>query len=757
MKFARFVKRILSIIACFFFCSTFALYASSYSNTLVGNSKGLYILSEFSKLHAWKESSVEKIVHSNGWFFLTGNGIVYSSDLSSFEYRNSGLPINIIKHFNGENIRFTNETELLKDLEVHPANSNIMVTLTRDQVYITYDAGLHWQKIGFSARSNGAKAVAVCDMPNNDGSTELTVFVSHSIYGLSYKQPKKSNSWHDIIKGLDNMQTNSYPDEISDILTTASGDVYVAQTFLPRLYKINLPTDSATLLVKGKQPQDTWDGLTIVNDNILFTSPTGLNLYNTHTKRISNTLDKNIISGFLRVKNMETIPHCAWLPASITRTEGGISLCELWLTRPNEIDSKYSDIIANRHSIFVPPTQVIDQAGIDRYIDLIHTNGLDSIVINMKDDYGLLRYKSNDPNIVEKAFISSYSVDLDTFIPVFKKHDVYLIARVVVFKDRNLWRYQNGKYAVKDSSTGNRWQGLRGYKEIEINPPSKLSEQANLEQLLAEQKHQTKKALAAAGFEAGSEDAIIKTPEPVTKKVPDLYDEHWVDPYSQDVWEYNIAVAKELIDRGFDEIQFDYIRFPTDGTNLYTAQYDWQDKNMTKEDALISFLNYARENITAPIGIDIYGANGWYRTGARTGQDAEILAHYVDVICPMFYPSHFEQGFLAYEPAVERPYRIYYYGTYRNSIITRNKALIRPWVQAFYLNCSYDRKYYDDNGDYVRRQMFGTRDSVNNGYMFWNNSGRYTDLTPVPAFNELYPWPSYEASEKFRKPTLSSK
>lgn len=66
---------------------------------------------------------------------------------------------------------------------------------------------------------------------------------------------------------------------------------------------------------------------------------------------------------------------------------------------------------------------------------------------------------------------------------------------------------------------------------------------------------------------------------------------------------------------------------------------------MDKESALVSFLAYARDNINAPIGIDIYGANGWYRSGTRTGQDVELMSDYVDVICPMFYPSHFEQDF----------------------------------------------------------------------------------------------------------------
>ena len=221
-------------------------------------------------------------------------------------------------------------------------------------------------------------------------------------------------------------------------------------------------------------------------------------------------------------------------------------------------------------------------------------------------------------------------------------------------------------------------------------------------------------------------------------KEPVYFDEYWVDPYCEKVWEYNIQVAKELIERGFDEIQFDYIRFPTDGTNLGQTKYRYQEKGMDMESALISFLSYARENIKAPIGIDIYGSNGWYRSGSRTGQDVELLSEFVDVICPMFYPNHFEQNFLAYQPEIERPYRIYYYGTYRNAQIARDKVLIRPWAQAFYLNVSYDRKYY--NKDYVRRQIFGVRDSMNNGYMYWNNSGRYTDISPDILDTDPYPW-----------------
>lgn len=140
----------------------------------------------------------------------------------------------------------------------------------------------------------------------------------------------------------------------------------------------------------------------------------------------------------------------------------------------------------------------------------------------------------------------------------------------------------------------------------------------------------------------------------------------------------------------------------------------------------MSFLGYARRNIEAPISIDIYGANGWFRSGVRTGQDVELLARYADVICPMFYPSHFEQDFLAQPPEELRPYRIYYLGTLRNTYIARKRVVVRPYVQAFFLNVRYDRKWY--NPDYVRRQVEGVRDSVNLGLTFWNNIGRYDDI-----------------------------
>jgi hypothetical protein len=287
---------------------------------------------------------------------------------------------------------------------------------------------------------------------------------------------------------------------------------------------------------------------------------------------------------------------------------------------------------------------------------------------------------------------------VEGFVAQWKAKGRYLVARIPVFKDEVVYEYEGGKYAVWDQTSQSPW---RGYTTVKRPAP------------------------AAAALPGGTGPGLAALP-PAPPPERDINKEYWVDPYCEEVWAYNIAIANEIVARGFDEVQFDYIRFPTDGDNIDAASYRWRDQGMDKESALASFLRYARENVTAPISIDIYGANGWYRSGVRTGQDVELLAKYVDVICPMLYPSHFEQGFLAQAPAEERPYRIYRIGTLRTAFIARKKVAVRPYVQAFYMNVSYDRVYY--NLAYVRREVAGVRDAVNLGLTFWNNAGRYDDI-----------------------------
>ena len=372
----------------------------------------------------------------------------------------------------------------------------------------------------------------------------------------------------------------------------------------------------------------------------------------------------------------------------------------------------------------------------------------------MKDDFGNVRFKTDNPEITRIGSVRS-TIDVKNFISQMKEMNVYLVARIVVFKDKRLASFSGGKYAVWDKKLNKPWVGTKTVKvevepekeaepvsdgllpgEPELNTENKNVEDSNSVKVKNSGPEQDTDGEAKSKDEAPDKEE--NKPEITYKYETQLYDENWVDPFSEEVWKYNVEIGKELIKLGFDEIQFDYIRFPTDGENLADAFYRWQDEGMDKESALMSFLSYARQEIKAPISIDVYGANGWHRSGSRTGQEVEVLSDYVDVICPMYYPNHFSQNFMAYKPEIQRPYRIYYFGSYRNAVICRNKVVIRPYAQAFYLPVSYDKKYYDE--DYVQRQIFGIRDSINQGYTYWNNSGRYEDLRKDPLDTDEYPW-----------------
>lgn len=705
-------------------------------NILAGTESGLYkIIGNDTPEPLWNESRVTQIVETfvdgkQVWFFVTGLGILRSDDLKTFSQVGvtTGLPMLTVKEYVDGEVSLVQRAKEIKDLGVHPQNHQILVATTDNSVYLSKNHGETWKNLGFSAKTNGAKAVAVANMRipgkvNADGSPadELTVFLSHPIYGLSYIHPDRSNSnWIDVTSGFSMMPTQGQTDELADILPVVRIDekgypiteVYISQTFMPNIFRLDWEGKKAVKIYAGTEPVDTIDGLGWTGSNLIYTSPGKISMFNVSSgKNVGSPSD---YSSWLQtlVKVPEPV-YTAYIPKNRSGFSTSLVLNELWLLKPEKVYAPYgSEKLTQIKSLYLPANQGRTRSGQDEIISTLKANNLNSIVIDMKDDYGLLRYDTQDPLVKEKGYVSQYAVDLDQFVERFKSEGIYLIARIVVFKDKHLSQYSGGKYAVWNNSTKSQWIGIKGEQEI-------TDEEGNV---------------------TGTETLY--------------YDEHWVDPYCHEVWEYNVAVAQELIRRGFDEIQFDYIRFPTDGTNLWRASYRWQDKGMDKESALISFLSYARENIEAPIGIDIYGANGWYRSGARTGQDVELLSEYVDVICPMFYPSHFEQPFLAHAPAAERPYRIYFYGTYRNSIIARNKTVIRPWAQAFYLGVSYDKRYYD--ADYVQRQIFGVRDSVNHGYMYWNNIGRYDDIRPDISDTESYPWDLEEADVKYRKPALSS-
>ena len=249
---------------------------------LVGSDSGLFkVTSSNNVIPLWTEGRVDQIVRvslpefvgnsiegsKDGWFFRTQKGLFFTEDLKTFEERDNGLPFLTIKKYDGKKASLTLQIQELKDFAVNPLNNKEMVTATKDNVYYSSDAGKNWTSLGsMSTKSPGIKAVAVATIQG-----ETVVFMSHSIFGLSYIQPqKKKSNWNDIESGFQKMQSLSSADEIADILpvvrTAADGsrytEIYISQSYLPCLYRLDWEKKTGVLIYKGTEPVDSYDGLT---------------------------------------------------------------------------------------------------------------------------------------------------------------------------------------------------------------------------------------------------------------------------------------------------------------------------------------------------------------------------------------------------------------------------------------------------------------------------------------------------------------
>ena len=684
---------------------------------LAGMNDGLFAVGQSGNLaELWPGGSVRKIVFAADaeaggiWAILSSEGILVSADLREWQPRNQGLPVKMIKIFRDGNKSFLPMVQEIKDLRINPADPRIMVCATKDQVYLSRSQGESWTSLGAPPyRTNGIKAVAAAYMPEaNSPAGVLTVFMSHSTYGVFYIQPDRSGAqWVELNQGIEMLETTGNADEVSDFAVMLAGEnaapeIFVSQTFRRRIYKLDWNRRTFSRIWSDAAPFGTVDSLSIGKDDLYFLS--------------EGMVGSLGLDGFTLQKRQDIVnslcaaavrPNCVVLRENGRGDSSMLALSELWLLDEEEPGKGTGQMpggslpaqALDREGLYLSVNHAMDSNSLRPYLDVIHRGGLNMIVIDMKDDYGRLRFTPNNPAISAKGRVFR-PLDIDAFLKNMKERGIYTVARVVVFKDPELAAKENGRFAVWDARNSRPWVGYYDERRRKTD----ISDEDRRSDLLR-------------FFTADNPDyEIVRT----------FYDERWVDPYSEEVWEYTAALAEELHERGFDEIQFDYIRFPTDGVNLGEARYRWQENGMDMESAILSFLRHIRSRVSAPISIDIYGANGWYRTGARTGQEVELLAPWVDVICPMYYPSHFEQHFLAHAPPELRPWRIYFQGTLRTSRISRGQAIIRPYVQAFFLNVSYDRQYYND--DYVRRQVEGVRAAGHGGLTYWNNSGRYDEV-----------------------------
>ena len=210
----------------------------------------------------------------------------------------------------------------------------------------------------------------------------------------------------------------------------------------------------------------------------------------------------------------------------------------------------------------------------------------------------------------------------------------------------------------------------------------------------------------------------------------------WMDPASKDVWDYNVSIAKDAFSHGFDEMNFDYIRFPSDG-NMANIGYPIYDGKTTKSQVIKNFFAYLRKQMPdEKLSVDLFGQTTVNKDDMGIGQTIENAFNYFDFVSPMVYPSHYINGFIGYKNPAEHPYEVVKYSldsgvlrqtAFVNSILqttstTIQPALFRPWLQDFNMGAFY-------NSDMVKQEIKAVQDALGDkykGFMLWNPSNIYT-------------------------------
>jgi len=201
----------------------------------------------------------------------------------------------------------------------------------------------------------------------------------------------------------------------------------------------------------------------------------------------------------------------------------------------------------------------------------------------------------------------------------------------------------------------------------------------------------------------------------------------WLDPAARDVWTYNLELARAAHSMGFDEIQFDYIRFPSDGS-LRTIVYPFWKKEEVKTSVIGGFFAYLDSELRQkgiPISVDLFGLT------MRRGDDdlgigqrlAEALP-YVDFISPMVYPSHYSSGYIGLEDPAANPREVIRAAMAAGNSIRNElpdpKAAFRPWLQDFDLGAEY-------TPEMVRAQIEEAEAGGAEGWLLWNARNVYTE------------------------------
>ena len=292
-------------------------------------------------------------------------------------------------------------------------------------------------------------------------------------------------------------------------------------------------------------------------------------------------------------------------------------------------------------------------------LKLINETELNSLVIDVKGDRGVITYKSDIPLAAEIGAQKTIIVkDMKGQLNELKEKGIYTIARIVVFKD-NVLGAARPDLAVKTKS-GELWRDREGLV--------------------------------------------------------------WVDPSKQEVWDYNVAIAEEAARIGFDEIQFDYVRFPDQKGPLFSVA----NTEPNRVSAIAGFLDEARRRLVPYnvfLSADVFGYVAWNLNDTMIGQRLDSMAASVDYLALMLYPSGFQFGIPGCTNPVEHPSEI----IYRTLEQARKRSGIpavrfRPWLQGF-RDYAFDKRNFA--GPEIRAQINASDSFGAGGWMLWNPRNVY--------------------------------
>ena len=314
---------------------------------------------------------------------------------------------------------------------------------------------------------------------------------------------------------------------------------------------------------------------------------------------------------------------------------------------------------------------------VNHAIQLIRQTELNAVVIDVKDFAGKVFFKTSNASISDLKSIEPRIGDLKRLVDRFHENGIYVIVRIAVFQDQHLLKVRPD-LAIR-SASGQIWRDRMGLG--------------------------------------------------------------WVDPASEEVWRYIVEIGREAAAAGVDELNFDYIRFPSDG-DVDDIRYPVFDKSIrTRRQVIQSFFGYLTSQLRstgAVLSADVFGLVTVRADDMGIGQVLEDALMHFDVVSPMVYPSHYGRGFMQFRNPAEHPYEVVHYSlakaaerrhrlfeaftsfTPPGTMPTEmHVAAIRPWLQAFDLGAPYPPSA-------IRTQMRATMDAgFHDGWLLWSASNKY--------------------------------